>query len=195
MLWLLPFLATAQVAILHIRVVEGEGAVNVAGSRSSRPLSVEITDETGKPVAGAAVSFQLPESGPSGTFGNGLRTDVLLTDAHGRVTLRNLQFNHTPGRMPIRIVASKEASRAGTIAFQYVADSSKAAVSSPGRQSKPLLSHSRFKWLAMAALAGGGAVAGALIAGRAGNSTVSGTSLSSPQPPTIGSPTISVGKP
>ena len=49
--------ATAQVAILQIQIVEGEGAVYAPGARSARPLAVEVTDETGRPVAGAAVSF------------------------------------------------------------------------------------------------------------------------------------------
>jgi hypothetical protein len=53
--------ALAQVAILQIRVIEGEGAVHQPASRSARPITVEITEETGKPVAGAAVSFHLPE--------------------------------------------------------------------------------------------------------------------------------------
>jgi len=72
LLWAAP--ALAQVAILQIRVIEGEGAVHLPGSRSPRPITVEITEETGKPVAGAAVSFHLPEGGPGGAFVNGLRT-------------------------------------------------------------------------------------------------------------------------
>ncbi len=81
-LWLLwAAAAPGQVAILQIRVIEGEGAVHLPGARSSRPIAVEITDETGRPVAGAAVSFHLPEDGPGGAFVNGLRTEVVITDA------------------------------------------------------------------------------------------------------------------
>jgi len=57
--------------------------VHPAASRSARPITVEITEETGKPVAGAAVSFHLPEEGPGGTFVNGLRTEVVITDGRG----------------------------------------------------------------------------------------------------------------
>ena len=55
--------ATAQVAILQIHILEGEGAVHPPGSRISRPLVVEVTDETGRPVPSAAVvmsSFMVP---------------------------------------------------------------------------------------------------------------------------------------
>ena len=120
LLWVAP--ALAQVAILQIRVIEGEGAVHLPGSRSTRPITVEITEETGKPVAGAAVSFHLPEDGPGGAFVNGLRTEVVVTDAHGRASLHGLLANRIPGRFQIRILASKEQARAGTVSFQYVAE-------------------------------------------------------------------------
>ena len=217
--------ATAQVAILQIQVVEGEGGVYPPGSRSSRPLIVEITDETGKPVAGAAVSFHLPEEGPGGVFLNGLRTDVVTTDAQGRAGLRGLQINRISGRFQIRIVASKEQARAGAVSFQYVAESAHGAGSRPGARgadsrpgahgadSRPGAhgadsgstargagsgpaaqgGHSRGKWLAAAALAGGGAVVAILVAGRAGSAA---PPAAPPGPAlTIGSPSITVGKP
>ena len=56
-MWMaLAVVALAQVAILQIKVVEGEGAVHPPGARSPRPLTIEITDETGRPVPGAAVT-------------------------------------------------------------------------------------------------------------------------------------------
>jgi hypothetical protein len=113
--------ATAQVAVLQIRVIEGEGAVQAPGSRSKRPLTVEVTDETGKPVEGATVSFHLPEEGPGGVFANGMRTEVAVTDSHGHAGVHGLQLNRAPGRFQIRIVASKEQARAGMVSFQYIA--------------------------------------------------------------------------
>ncbi|HKE24122.1 MAG TPA: hypothetical protein VKB88_17275 [Bryobacteraceae bacterium] len=64
-------------------MVDGEGAVHVPGARATRLLTVEVTDETGEPAEGAAVSSHLPKDGPSGTFSNSLRTDVATTDSHG----------------------------------------------------------------------------------------------------------------
>jgi hypothetical protein len=188
----LTYLASAQVAVLHIQVIEGEGAVVPAGARSLHPMTVEVTDETGKPVAGAAVSFHLPEDGPGGAFANGLRTDVTITDARGRAYLHALQLNRTAGKLAIRIVASKEQARAGTMSFVYIADS----VSTP---SAPAARKSALKWVIVAALAGGAAAAGALLAGKSSAApaaaapapvvTVSSSGVS------IGSPSISVGKP
>ena len=194
-LWLLwAASALAQVAILQIRVIEGEGAVHQPGTRSARPITVEITEETGKPVPGAAVSFHLPENGPGGAFVNGLRTEVVITDAHGRASLHGLLANRTPGRFQIRILASKEQARAGTVSFQYVAEPrggvAAASAAPPGR----------LKWIALAAAVAGGAAAGFLASGRAAATPSAATPAAVPTPPvslavSIGNPTITVGKP
>ncbi len=204
---LLAIAAWAQVAILQVRVVEGEGAVHVPGARSSRPLTVEITDETGKPVPGAAVSFHLPEDGASGTFVNGLRTEVAITDTHGRATLHGLQVNRVPGRFQIRILASKEQARAGTVSFQYVAEpkSGAATPASSPKASSPGSALNR-KWL-WAALAVAGGAAAALAAPHGSSATnsaaISAAAISAAAVPppvvapsvSIGAPTITVGRP
>lgn len=186
-------------AILHIQVIEGEGAVNAAGSRNSRPLAVEVTDETGRPVEGASVSFHLPEEGPGGTFGSGLRTDVTLTDARGRANLHTMLLNRTPGRFEIRIVASKEQARAGMVSFQYIAETKNGAAPATSAKSGPSFMHGPLKWVILAALVGGGAAAGAVVAGK------SSGAASAPSAPaatvttgstiSIGGPSITVGKP
>ncbi len=112
----------AQVAVLQIKVLEGEGAVHPAGARIAHPLTVEVTDETGRPVAGAAVSFQLPPDGPSGLFSNGLRTDLILTDAAGRASIHSVQLNRTGGQFRIRITAVKEQARAGAVSTQFIGE-------------------------------------------------------------------------
>jgi len=119
--------ATAQVAVLEIKVLDGEGAVHSLGAHVAHPITVEVTDENGKPVAGAAVSFQLPAQGPSGTFSNGLRTDLILTDAAGRAAIHSMQLNRTGGQLRIRITAVKEQARAGAISTQYISASHGAA--------------------------------------------------------------------
>jgi hypothetical protein len=163
-----------------------------------------VTDETGRPVASAAVSFHLPEDGPSGTFSNGLRTEVVTTDERGRAVLRSMQLNRVPGRMQVRIIASKEQATAGTVSFQYIADpASGAALAGAGNRGTreprgaSAGSHGHKKWILILAGAGGGAAA-ALLAGRSGGSgATAGAAASNPTPipTTIGAPSITVGRP
>ncbi len=183
--------ALAQVAILQIRVVEGEGAVHLPGSRSTRPITVEITEETGKPIAGAAVSFHLPEDGPGGTFVNGLRTEVVVTDAHGRASLYGLIANRTPGRFQIRVLASKEQARAGTVSFQYVAEPKGGATAAASKA--PTGRHR--KWIFVAAAVAGGAVAVAVSRGGAASPAAATPAVPAPPVLSIGAPAITVGKP
>jgi hypothetical protein len=184
--------ATAQIAILQIQVVEGEGSVHGAGAHAARFLTVEVTDESGGPVEGAAVTFHLPEEGPSGTFANGLRTDVATTDTHGRATVRAVTLNRTSGRFQVRVVAAKEQARAGIISFQYIVEPAGGA---------PVIAkagHSHLgRWLAIAALAGAGA-AGGILAGGHGSTAATAPPPAPPVPSpatTIGTPTVKVGTP
>ncbi len=113
---LAPLLVAAQdAAILQIRVLEGDGAIHALGSRSSRPLSVQVADETGRPVSGAAVSFRLPDEGPGGAFASGMRTEVVVTGADGRASVWGIQWNRAAGPFQVRITTVKGPSRAGAV--------------------------------------------------------------------------------
>ena len=186
--------ATAQVAILHIEVTEGEGAIHAPGSRSARPLTVEVTDETGRPVPAAAVSFHLPEEGPSGVFANGLRTIVVTTDERGRASARPLRWNRVTGRTQIRIIASKEQARAGIVSSQSIAGEK---VSSARERSEPApgISKHGARWIAIVALAGGGVVAGVLAARRGAAGQASTAAAVINPAVSIGPPSVTVGKP
>ena len=165
-----------QAVILQIRVVEGEGAVVRAGSRTSRPVTVQVTDETGEPVEAVAVSFRLPDDGPTGTFQSGLRSELILTDAHGRASARDIRWSRTDGPAQIRIIASKGQARAGTLASVYVSDTG-----SSGR--------TNWKWIVLGVSAG--AAAGGLAYGLSRGSG----RPSAGQAPVIGVPVITVGAP
>ena len=189
----LSLAATAQVALLQIQTMEGEGTVHAPGSRSARPLVVEVTDETGRPVTGAAVSFHLPDDGPGGSFANGLQTEVVTTDARGRASLRGLQVNRTPGRFQIRIVVSKDQAHAGAVSFQYVAEPGSGAAKAAGSGARK-----RRIWIALAAAAG--AAVGGVAATRSGGGSGGGAPAGASPPvatpsASIGSPAITVGVP
>jgi hypothetical protein len=181
--------ATAQIAILQIQILDGEGAVHGPGSHAIRFLTVAVTDETGRPVQGAAVTFHLPEDGPSGLFPNGLRTQIAISDARGHATLPGVTLNQTPGRFPLRIVAVKEQARAGLVSFQYIAEANSGAA-------KAQAGSHRARWIAVAALAGGGAAA-SLLSRRPGPSTAAPNPSTTPgaTPVSLGTPTVTVGAP
>ncbi|HWB85295.1 MAG TPA: hypothetical protein VG675_14220 [Bryobacteraceae bacterium] len=182
----LPWGAGAQVAILQIHVIEGDGAIHAPGSRVAHPLTVEVTNETGHPVPGVAVTFHLPESGPGGTFANQLRTQVLTTDGEGHAGLRVLQVNRTPGRFEIRIIAAKEQARAGTISYQYITE--------PKSGAAHAARSGHTKWIVIGALVAAGVV-GAVVATHTGSSSAPASSTPLPPAISIGPPTVTVGAP
>ena len=189
MILLIPILLLADPqdpAILQIRVVEGDGAVYHIGARATRGITVQVTDETGKPVEGARIGFRLPESGPTGTFSTGARTEIATTRADGRAGVWGMQWNRTAGAFEIRVTAEKGQTRAGTVCSQYLTDSpetaSQTARIGPGR------SH---KWVWIAA-----GVAGAAAAGVAATAAKGKPAPATPSTTlTIGTPTIILGHP
>jgi len=177
-------------AILQIRVLEGEGVAYPLGGRATRGVTVQVTDETGKPIEGAAVSFRLPEEGPSGAFSNGSRTEIATTKADGKASAWGMQWNRTEGSFEIRITAVKGQARAGTVCAVYL--SKLTAVTAESGSSSPLRIARNHKWLWITlAVAGAAGVAVAVTALHA-KSVPLGPTVT---PTTIGLPSIVVGQP
>ena len=159
--------------------MDGEGAVYPIGARATRGITLQVTDETGKPVDGATVSFMLPEDGPGGSFSTGSKTEIVTTHADGRAGAWGMQWNRTAGRFEIRITAVKGQARAGTVCAQFLTETS------------PRASRGPHKWLwislAVAGAAAGG-VASAALAGKPSAAPLSDIVR-------IGAPTIILGHP
>ena len=180
-------LAIAQIANLQIKVIAGDAVTHAARARSSQPLTVQIADETGRAVAGAVVSFRLPDEGPGGLFASGLRTDIQITEANGRASVRHLQLNNTPGDFLIRVIAAKDQSRASTVLRQSILGM---APQSDHTLMPKAKAKSGKKWIVLGVLAAG--VAGGLGAGVAARPA---NRPAAPAPVTIGPPTVSLGRP
>ena len=176
--------------IVQLKVVEGDGAVYRTGSRATRGLTVLVTDEAGKPLDHAAVSFRLPEEGAGGVFGSGLRTEVVTTGPDGRATVWGMQWNKTAGPVQIRITAVKDQARAGIISTQYLSDALVPQAGGEGTFSAP--HKGRMKWILIAAAVGGGAAAGFMFA-RSSNASTGATGPVAGV--MIGNPSINVGHP
>ena len=174
--------ALGQIAILQIQVVEGEGTVHAPGVRSAHAIAVAVTDESGRPVAGAAVSFHLPERR------SGRQLRQRSADGcrdHGCARARDLaRVSGEPrsGAIPDPHCGVEGAGARGDRVVP-VCGGVEAGVGDGHR-----------KWIAIAALAGGGALAGVLASGHSNPAPVP-VAVAAPSVLTIGTPSISVGKP
>ncbi len=99
---LCPVALPAETVLIQIRVLEGEGAVSIAGAKATRPVTVQIIDETGKPVSGAGVTFRLPEESPTGFFDTGLKSEIQITSADGRASAWGVVWGEAAG--PVKIL-------------------------------------------------------------------------------------------
>ena len=187
---LLPLAAQNDPALLRIRIVEGDGAAYAIGSRATRGITVEVTDETGKPVDKAAVAFTLPDDGPTGSFSSGMRTEVVTTGADGRASAWGMQWNRVTGPMEVRITAAKGQARAGAICGLLLTN---ALVSTEPRDTPgpSVFTRHRKIWIGVAIAAG--AFAGAAAATSRG--TPAPAAAAGVNAPQIGTPTIIIGKP
>jgi hypothetical protein len=176
--------------IVQLTVVEGEGQTYRTGTRAARGLTVLVTDESGRPLDKASVSFRLPDQGATGTFTSGLRTEVVTTGPDGRASVWGMQWNKTSGTVQIRITAVKEQARAGIVSTQYLSDSAAPVAGGEGVFAASRKGH---KWLWIAGIA-------VLAASGAGYALLrSQGSSNSPNPVlaglSIGAPSITVGHP
>lgn len=173
--------------------MEGEGAVYPIGSRATRGVTVQVTDETGKPVDNAAVSFRLPDDGPTGAFSSGTRTEIVPTGADGRANVWGMQWNRVTGPLEIRITAAKGQARAGTVCGLYLSNALVTSAPHIGRKDRPpgaRKSH-RIIWIGVG-IAAAGFAGVAAVSSRGTPSAAAPAGVNAPQ---IGTPSIIIGKP
>lgn len=206
-----------ETVILQIHVLEGEGGVFPAAARAVRPLTVRVTDETGAPREGIAVTFRLPEEGVTGLFQNGLKTDLVLTAPDGKAVSPNITWGAMAGPVRIRVTAARDDARAGVLVPVYVSTLSAdggggalvaGAAIAPGAAPIRVESagggggggpklKSRNGWVRLVGIAAAAGVGGGLALamssrGRAASSP--GAAAASAIPISIGQPTITVGQ-
>ena len=139
---------------LKILVLEGQGAINNISLRRAREPVVEVTNENGAPVAGAVVTFMLPDAGPGGVFGDNSKILSVTTDEKGQAVGRGLRPNKIIGQYQILASASYQGRNARTSITQTNAEPVAAA------------NHGSSKKLLWLVLIGGGAAAGAAFGAR-----------------------------
>jgi len=156
-LWTLLAIASAHAqSAITIKVVQGDGAINSIRMKRGHDPVVQVLDATGEPLRNATVSFLLPATGPSGTFGESGLSLTVQTDDHGMATGRGLIPNAIEGPFKVRVTASARG------------DSATATIAQTNAE--PAVKTARSKWIVIAAVVGGAAVGGAVLAAKGGKS-------------------------
>lgn len=170
----------AQTPSVTIRVVEGAGAINSIKLRRGHDPVVQVVDASGEPVAGAAVTFLLPASGPSATFGDNSLSLTAQTDRRGMAAARGLRPNRVEGQFRIRVTTSWNGQSVSATLTQTNAE--------------PVGKSSNSKWIVIAVVVGGAAAGGAVAAMHGGSSSNSpaggGATASGPSTIVAGTPTF-----
>ena len=93
---------------IKIAILQGDGATHLVNYSRFETPAVEVT-AGGRPLSGVQVTFQLPDSGPSGSFQgeNGRRTLILAgaTDKSGRAEAKSFRPNQESGAYTLKVMA------------------------------------------------------------------------------------------
>ena len=177
--------APAVGAGLSITILEGDNAIVNTRQRLSREAIVQVEDENRKPVAGAAVTFFAPNSGPSAVFSNGSNNITILTDNQGRAVLRGIRANQVAGKAEIKITATKEGVRSANAILSQTNAVAAAAGLSAGMIGL-IVGIGAAAGLGIALAAGGSGSSGG--GGGGGGGTPGRPTVLSPGTPTVGPP-------
>ena|SRR5215472_6759361 len=162
-----------------IQVLEGDGAINSIRLHRGHEPKVRVADHEGRPISGAAVTFVLPATGPSASFGDSGLSVTVMSDERGEAIGRGLRPNGVLGQFRIRVTTSWHDSPAVTTLVQTNAE--------------PVIHAGHTKTIALVVLiaaAGGGAAAA--LGGKSSGSGQSATMAVQTTPGTIisGNPTL-----
>jgi hypothetical protein len=107
---------------ITMTVLEGEGVINNIRKPALRNLTVQVEDESNRPVAGADVIFTLPAMGAGADFPDGTKILMTRTDDQGRAVARGLRPNTTAGKYEVLILASSAGRTVKTVITQFNMD-------------------------------------------------------------------------
>jgi len=174
-------LGQSQPPGLSIQVLEGDAAINSIRMRRAHDPVVKVLDSTGMPVAGAAVTFVLPSTGASGSFGESGLSLTVQTDSSGLATGRGLRPNGVAGQFRIRVATSWHSVPAAATIVQTNAE--------------PVVKSGHGKAIAILVVVAGAAAGGAAVAARGGKSGSQSVPTPTPTGGSISAGTPTVGAP
>jgi hypothetical protein len=162
---------------LNLVVLQGLDAVNDVRTPTTTMLVVEVRDENYRPLEGATVEFELPATGPSGSFEGGVRVKKAMTNAQGQA-FTAFEPNPAASRFSIQARATF-GTRTGMVTIMY-----------PPKPTQSRMWISRHKTLAIVIAVGAAGAAAAILAtrGRASSPSSTPTVTITSGIPTFGSP-------
>jgi len=170
----------ATVETLKILVLQGQNAVNsIAGGVATMPV-VEVHDENDQPVEGADVVFELPATGPGGSFPGGQFVKSVKSNLQGQAGAPFMP-NPETGRFTIKVTATLR-NRTGHNTITQTNALDAAAQAKSGTR--------KISWWKVAIIGGAAAVVvGVVLATRGGSSSSSSNTITlTPGTPTFGAP-------
>jgi hypothetical protein len=163
---------------LKILVLQGQNAVNgIRDGVATMPV-VEVHDENDQILEGAEVTFELPATGPGGTFPGGLFVKTAKSNLQGQAGA-GFMPNAVTGRFTIKVTASLR-NRTGHTTINQTNALDAAAAEKPTTR--------KISWWKVAIIAGAGAAILGIVLARRGGSSSSNTITLTPGPPTFGTP-------
>lgn len=177
---------------LLVTVTQGDNAEHDIQAPSEIDITVRVTDQAQMPIQNAVVVFQLPQSGPGGSFLNDSRFATVMSDEQGMASARGFRANSAVGEYAVIVTVSYRDYQSVTLnVAQKNVDSS--LIRQPGAP-PPVVTRKggSGKIIAIVALIGGAAAGAALGLSGGGGSSGGGGGTVTPPPPTT---TITPGNP
>jgi hypothetical protein len=113
-----PLPPVRQAPGFRVLVIRGDGAVNNISAQTAEEPVVEIRDDNGNPIEGAAVTFFVPATGPSVVFGGGATILGTVTDGAGRAAGTEMIPNDVQGSFQIEVQVAYQQRTATTTITQ-----------------------------------------------------------------------------
>jgi hypothetical protein len=166
---------------LRVIALAGNGEHNDLERRTMAPVVVNVLDQNGRPVEGAAVVFRFPLNGPGASFSNGEKARTTRTNADGQAAAVDWMADNGVGRFQVRVTAS----RGNELGEATISMANVTRITEEMTKGKSKSAWSS-RWVKVAIVAGAaGAAAGIVLATRGGSAP---TISASPGSPTIGGP-------
>jgi outer membrane receptor protein involved in Fe transport len=167
---------------LKVLVLKGAEVSNFIPDRISRPVVVEVLDKNEIPVEGASVLFELPQTGPGGSFANGEHSRTVKTDLRGQAAV-SFEISPEQGKFQIAVTATA-GDNSGKATISQA--SSLMIAEEKKHEKHPWYTTKKF-WI-ITAVAAAGATVGIILATRGGSSSSTPTIVITPGSPTFGGP-------